>query len=164
MTRIAKVLVPVDFTDYSNQAVDYAGMLAAKFGARVRLLHVIEKFTYSVTDTIQVVDHYSALRAIAQPLIEGLRKHLDEHGVAADAEIRTGTPYAEILDEADRFKADLIVMGTHGRTGLAHALLGSVAERVVRLARCPVLTVRSTPAGGAAREAAKRGARAKPKK
>jgi nucleotide-binding universal stress UspA family protein len=164
MTRIARILVPVDFTDYSNRAVDYAGMLAAEFGARVRVLHVIEKFTYSVTDTIQVVDHYSALQAIAQPLIEGLRKRLDERGVAAEAEIRTGTPYAEILDEAKRFKPDLIVMGTHGRTGLAHALLGSVAERVVRLATCPVLTVRSETSGAAARGQAKRGPRTKPKK
>lgn len=146
MVRMAKILVPVDLSDNSSLAVDYAATLAAKFGARVRLLHVIEKFTYSVTDTIQVVDHFSALRAIAEPLVEGLRETLAQRGAAADAEIRTGTAYAEILDEEKRFRPDLIVMGTHGRTGLAHVLLGSVAERIVRLASCPVLTVRSEPA------------------
>jgi nucleotide-binding universal stress UspA family protein len=139
MSRIKTILVPVDFTDYSNRAADYAAMLAKQFRATIVLLHVIEPFTYSMTDTVVVTDHYTALKVIAQRLIDALRRKVGRQGVKAL--VLRGTPYVTIVEHARKNRANLIVMGTHGRTGLEHLVLGSVAERVVRLAPCPVLTV-----------------------
>lgn len=140
--KVRKILVPVDFTPYSNQAVDYATLVARQFKAKILLMHVIEQFTYSVTDAIQLVDHYATLRAIAQPLIEGLRKKLRKSGVKSDTLVTKGIPAVEIVERARKDRFDLIIMGTHGRTGVQRFMLGSVAERVVRTAPCPVLTVR----------------------
>ena len=140
---INKILVPTDFTDYSEGAMNYAKMMAKKLGAGLLLVHVIEPFTYSVTDTIQVVDHYGALKAIAEPLMDNLRKKIQKEKLQVDTAVLSGTPYLEIIKKARQSGADLIVMGTHGRTGVTHLLMGSVAERVVRMSHCPVLTVRS---------------------
>jgi glycine betaine transporter len=147
MAQIKTIMVPVDFTEYSNRAVDYAVRIAHPFKAKIRLLHVIEQFTYSVTDTIQVVDHYAALKAIADPLMESLKGKLRRKGLAVDTLVVRGTPYLKILEQARKDRSDLIIMGTHGRTGVQHLVLGSVAERVVRLAPCPVMTVRGRPGG-----------------
>jgi nucleotide-binding universal stress UspA family protein len=143
MSRIKTILVPVDFTDYSNRAADYAAMLAKQFRATLILVHAIEPFTYSMTDTVLVTDHYTALKVIAQRLIDALRRKVGKKGVKVKTLVLRGTPYVTIVEHARKNRANLIVMGTHGRTGLEHLVLGSVAERVVRLAPCPVLTVRS---------------------
>jgi len=140
---IKKIMVPTDFTEYSEGAMDYARMMAKKLNAGLLLVHVIEPFTYSVTDTIQVVDHYGALKAIAGPLMESLKKKILKDKLKVDTAVLSGTPYLEIIKKARQAGVDLIVMGTHGRTGVTHLLMGSVAERVVRMAHCPVLTVRS---------------------
>jgi len=112
------------------------------FKAKILLMHVIEQFTYSVTDTIQLMDHYTTLKTIAQPLIEGLQKKLKKAGVKADTRVAKGIPAVEIIEKARKDHFDMIIMGTHGRTGIQRFMLGSVAERVVRTAPCPVLTVR----------------------
>ena len=138
--KIQKILVPTDFTSHSDKAINYAVMMARAFEARILLIHVIEPFTYSVSETIQVMDHYVALREIADPIMDNLREQLSKQA-KVDTFIVKGFPYVEIVKKAKQSKADLIVMGTHGRTGLKHLLMGSVAERVVRLARCPVLTI-----------------------
>ncbi len=142
VSRISKILVPTDFTDFSTQAIDYAVMLGKEFKASLLLMHVIEPFTYSVSDTIQVVDHYVALKSIAEPLMETLKKKLAKSKLKVSTYVIQGTPYLEITQKARKAKVDLIVMGTHGRTGVGHLLLGSVTERVVRMAHCPVLTIR----------------------
>jgi len=108
----------------------------------VVLVHAIEQLTYDVSDTLWVVDHYQALRQIADRLMGNLSKRLARQGVRAHTVMLRGTPALRIIEEAKKRRADLIIMGTHGRTGLEHLLLGSVAERVVRLSPCPVLTVR----------------------
>jgi universal stress protein A len=140
--KIKKILVPTDFTPHSEQAIRYAAELAKKFGAGVIVMHVIEAFTYSVTDTIQVIDHYRALKTIAEPLLDGMRNKLIKEKIKTVGYLTKGSPYQEIVEKARQARVDLIVMGTHGRAGVTHLLLGSVAERVVRMAECPVLTVR----------------------
>jgi len=143
MLRIKTILVPVDFTDSSNRAVDYAVALSRQFRAKIVLLHVIEPFTYSVTDTVVVTDHHAALAAIADRMMDLLSQKLRRHGTKVEHAVMSGSPAWTILDQAKKRRSDLIVMGTRGRTGIEHLLVGSVAERVVRLASCPVLTVGS---------------------
>lgn len=143
MKMIKRIVVPVDFTNFSSRAADYAVMLARRFKARIVLVHVIEPFTYDINESMWVVDHYTALKAIGDRLLTQQQKVLGKKGVTAQAVLLQGRPSYEIVEEARKRRADLIVMGTHGRTGLEHVVLGSVAERVVRLAACPVLTVGS---------------------
>ena len=131
-----KILIPVDFSPHSNHALRYARVLAERFDCELTLMHVV------VTDTLNVIEHRRALETIATTLLENLRAELEEHGLAVSTVLVTGTPYREILKHAEREHMDLIVMGTHGRTGVEHLLIGSVAERIVRLSPCPVLTVR----------------------
>jgi len=140
--QIRGIMVPVDFSSYSKQAVNYAAMIAKKFNAGIVVAHVIDSLSYSVTDTLKVIEHRRALETIAGTLLDNLSKQLREKNLKVKTYLVSGTPYREILKKTQLEKVDLIVMGTHGRTGVAHLLLGSVAERVVRLSPCPVLTVR----------------------
>jgi nucleotide-binding universal stress UspA family protein len=139
--RIRKILVPVDFSSYSESAVAYASAIAEKFGAALILMHVIEAFPYSVTDTMKVISHRRALQILARALMRNIAVELRNRGLAVKTSLTQGNPSREILATARREKPDLIVMGTHGRTGLPHVLLGSVAEKTVRLSPAPVLTV-----------------------
>ncbi len=142
LLSIRKIMVPTDFTVYSDHAIEYAIMVARKFEAKILLIHVIEPFAYSVTDTVQIIDHYTALKTVAKPILENLQKRLLKKGLKVDSILLDGNPYLEIVKKTREAGVDLIIMGTHGRTGIEHILMGSVAERVVRLAPCPVLTVR----------------------
>lgn len=139
---IKKILVPTDFTVYSDHAIEYAIMVGRKFQAKILLVHVIEPLTYSLTDTVQIIDHYTALKTVAKPILENLQKMILKKGLEADILLLDGNPYLEIVKKSREAGVDLIIMGTHGRTGIEHILMGSVAERVVRLASCPVVTVR----------------------
>jgi nucleotide-binding universal stress UspA family protein len=138
---IKKILVATDFSSHSKRAMDYAASLAKEAGAGIVLMHVIESFPYSVTDTLHIVDHRRALEKTAGFLLENLRQELAGAGVSVKSLLTNGAPYEEILKASRREKADLIVMGTHGRTGVKHLILGSVAEKVVRLSSCPVMTI-----------------------
>ena len=140
--RIRKIIVPTDFTAFSDHALDYATVIAKQFRSSILIMHVIEPFTYSVTDMMQVIDHYVPLKTIAQPMIENLQKRILKGGVKSTAFVTKGTPYLEIIKKARKDGVDMIIMGTHGRTGARHMLMGSVAERVVRMASCPVLTLK----------------------
>jgi len=139
---IKRILVPTDFSSHSTHAIDHAAIVAKQFDSEVILIHVIESLPYSVTDTFNIVEHRRALETTAGSLLENLRKDLIEKDLSVRTHLVTGTPYREILKKSGREKVDLIVMGTHGRTGVKRLLLGSVAEKVVRLSTCPVLTVR----------------------
>jgi len=143
MKKIKRIVVPVDFTGFSRRAAEYAVMLARQFKAGIVLVHVIEPFTYDINESMWVVDHFTALKTIAERLLAQQQQALKRKGVTVRTALRQGRPPFEIVDEARKRKADLIVMGTHGRTGLEHVVLGSVAERVVRLAPCPVVTIGS---------------------
>lgn len=150
MINIRQILVATDFGESSKAAVQNATELAESFHARLDVLHVVEEPYGYVGDTHGYIPEVDAFR---ESLNEAARAQL--HQVLTPEEVqrwrarlslRTGTPYAEIVRYAQDSGVDLIVMGTHGRVPLWHMLLGSVAERVVRYARCPVLTVRQTDA------------------
>jgi nucleotide-binding universal stress UspA family protein len=145
MKNIETILVAIDFSDSSDNAFDTAFFLAQKFSARLILVHVINE---PVDLRGFYVPHISfdkleeEITLGAQKMMEVFcRNHL---GNFADYEsmIVPGIPYAEIIKTAEEKNADMIVLGTHGRTGLDHVLFGSTAEKVVRKSRLPVLTVR----------------------
>lgn len=141
-----RILVPMDFSAPSDAALEHARSVAIRFGASLHLLHVAD-------------DPYRALYSaeVFVPEIEGLRDEIlkdaagrltdrlrpsDLTELHATAEAIIGIPSGSIVEYAEGHDIDLIVMGTHGRGGMSHLLMGSVAERVVRTATCPVLTVR----------------------
>ncbi len=138
---IQRILVPVDFSSYSKSTIEYASMIAKRFNATILLMHVIDSTPYSVTDTFKVVDHQKVLETLAGSLLQNLVEDLRARNLEVKSHLVWGNPNREILDTAQRETADLIVMGTHGRTGLPHVIIGSVAERTVRLSRIPVLTI-----------------------
>ena len=147
MIALHRILMATDFSDYSNEAMEYAVYLARGFGADLYLLHVFELPFFSHTGVSPGVrpEVHQLIMEAKQEAQEKLNKLAEEvrHQVAkAHPIFKEGTPFLEILKTAGEVPADLIVLGTHGRTGLAHVLMGSVAERVVRKAACPVFSVR----------------------
>jgi nucleotide-binding universal stress UspA family protein len=143
---ITRILVPVDLNHHSARAFEYAAMLARQFGASLELLHVIDDPFVSGAWSADGFDPY--IPDLINRLVDDARQRLRDMKdvVAMDGDevepvVLTGAPAPTIVDRAAAGAFDLIVMGTHGRRGLAHALMGSVAERVVRTAPCPVVTV-----------------------
>jgi nucleotide-binding universal stress UspA family protein len=144
---ITRILVPVDFSAHSEKAVRYATTVANRFGARLTLLHVIEDpFVTGAWSAEAFVPNMpellNTLTQAAQQKMAELKKRLAEHGFVVETAVITGKPATTIVDEAKTGRFDLIVMGTHGRTGVSHVVMGSIAERVVQKAPCAVLTVR----------------------
>lgn len=153
-----RILVPVDFSAHSEKAVRYATTIANKFGARVSLIHVVED--PFVTGAWQAEAFVPNIPELLNELIKAARAQIDEikkqlaaHGFVVETAVITGQPARAIVEHATDGGFDLIVMGTHGRTGLSHALMGSVAERVMQKAPCAVLTVHE-PAPAASKNAA----------
>ena len=143
----SRILVPVDFGPASDAALEHARALARAFNAELHLVHVFEDplLTGAVTAETFVPVEPETRAALMEEAQERLAHRIrpdDRETLGASGEIVTGSPASAITDHAARVGASLIVMGTHGRGGVAHLLLGSVAERVVRSAPCPVLTVR----------------------
>jgi nucleotide-binding universal stress UspA family protein len=136
--NIRHILAPTDFSEHSAQAVTYAFELAQKVGAKLSLLHVIEVPVYPIEVYLPLKDlEQDARRELARLLPEAETAH-----VTVTRLVEMGVPYQKILETAAAEQVDMIVMATHGRTGLSHLVMGSVAERVVRTAPCPVLTIR----------------------
>jgi universal stress protein A len=136
--EIRHILSPTDFSEHAEQAVTAAFELAQRFGTKLSLLHVIEVPVYAIEVALPLENlEREARRGLALLHPEAEAAHVD---VARLVEL--GVPYQRILETARAEQVDLIVMATHGRTGLGHLFVGSVAERVVRLASCPVLTIR----------------------
>jgi universal stress protein A len=142
---IRSILVPIDFSVHSKNALKYAIPMAVQFGAMLHLIYVVEP-------TI-----YPADLGFGQVVLPGVEDELRQKGadelkaliekeiggrVEATATVRTGNPHHEILSEAEEKEVDLIVVATHGHSGVEHMLFGSTADRIVRHAHCPVLTVR----------------------
>jgi len=144
---ISRILVPTDFSAASDAALAFARTVASTFGASLHLLHVFEDPIVPAG----IVEAYAPLPTeLRAALVEDARTQLatrvsdeDRLHFRATTEIVSGSSAMAIVEYAQDHHNDLIVMGTHGRTGVSHLLLGSVAERVVRLAPCPVLTVRA---------------------
>ncbi|MCS6865583.1 MAG: universal stress protein [Gemmataceae bacterium] len=146
MIHLHRILVPTDFSEYARPAIRYAAELAQKFSAELILLHVVPDTILALPDAVMPTPAPLAdLEAMVASGKQGLANVIaSEHltHLHPRAEVRIGSPAAEIIAAANDLKADLICIGTHGRTGLLRVLLGSVAEMVVRQAPCPVLTVR----------------------
>ena len=147
---LTKILAPNDFSDDSTRALGYAEEMARKFGAEIVVMHVDQplapvmlapEFGPSI-DTGVMSRIAEEQRLLAQKELDKIVARLRDGGLKARSLLRVGAPFLEIINAAQTENADLIVMGTHGRSGLAHVLLGSVAERVVQKAPCPVLTIR----------------------
>lgn len=141
---LTRILVPTDFSATSAAAVKYGVALAEAFGAQLHLLHVLEPPAPWLAGEIAMVSapvDEAELRRSAETELTGLLTR-DEHArLRAVVATATGAPFAEIVRYAGREQIDLVVMGTHGRGAMAHLLIGSVAENVVRKAPCPVLTI-----------------------
>ncbi|MCB0743668.1 MAG: universal stress protein [Ignavibacteriales bacterium] len=145
MNDITKILVPIDFSNYSKQALRYAVNFSKKFSSKLYLVYVVEpviypsdfsmgQVTFPVTDT--------ELNQRAKEELETLAKEEIGAEISVETIIRTGKPFVEINETASELDIDLIIIATHGHTGMEHLLFGSTAEKVVRKAPCPVLTLR----------------------
>jgi nucleotide-binding universal stress UspA family protein len=147
MFRISKILCPIDFSTCSERAAERAVELAQHFGAELVLLHCYEQRGYAMPD-LAGWTYAGEHRPLAEIARDAAQVRLDEVRQTLTAPdgarwlLAEGSPAASILEEANRGGYDLLVLGTHGRTGLQHLLIGSVAQRVMRSARCPVLIVR----------------------
>jgi nucleotide-binding universal stress UspA family protein len=141
---VQRILVPTDFSEPAHEALDLAIAYAQKFGARLTLMHAHELPTYVFPDAVMPVTPQvvAQIEQTAKEELERLAVKVRAAGVPVDTISTVGPNDAEICRFAEELGIDLIIMGTHGRTGLRHALLGSVAEKVVRRSPCPVLTVR----------------------
>ncbi len=139
------IVVATDFSDCSRRALDLALEIAAKFDSKLTLVHSWEAPSYAYAGGVYVtVDLVRPIEQAAVALLERETAELKIRMPTAQSMIRNGVAWEEILAAAAQLHADLIVLGTHGRRGLSHALLGSVAEKVVRLATVPVLTAHGT--------------------
>jgi nucleotide-binding universal stress UspA family protein len=155
MTRnFTRILVPTDFSAPSNAALTLAKRMAAMSGASLHLLHVLED---SMTTAAAAVGVYAPTAELREKWLEGARSLLstqltpeEQASFRSTEVVMFGAPARTIVEHAKAHDIDLIVMGTHGRGGVEHMLIGSVAERVVRSAVCPVLTVRDNGAVRAA--------------
>src|SRR5919201_5660357 len=143
---VQHVLVPIDFSATADRALTYAIALAQQLQARLTLLHVLDLTPVTMEDmtTGMTATYLDDLETDAQHLLQASRERVQRAGLQAESLLVQGTPTQTILDTAGDKGVDLIIMGTHGRTGLAHVLLGSVAEHVIRHAPCPVLVMRKT--------------------
>ena len=141
-----RILVPTDFSEPSDAALEYAKALATRFGASLHLIHVVEDALVTgvfggeayIPESMGVVE---GMREDAEHRLNARLTPLERNRLRATVGVLNGPNAPTILNTAREWGIDLIVMGTHGRTGVVHALMGSVAERVVRSAPCPVLTV-----------------------
>lgn len=145
MVPIRRILFPTDFSQPADHAWPFALHFAHEFGAEVHLLHVVApppRMTEAYAAHFDAAKLTAALTAEANASLDRFLREAKDRHIPSQAEVRVGVDFHEIVDYARTHQIDLVVMATHGRTGLAHALVGSVAERVVRTAPCPVLTVK----------------------
>ena len=142
---IERILIPTDFSESSRYALKYAVDLNAVFGARLFLLHILQDFTefseYNLSPSI-LPQLYLEFEENAAKRLEEMVNTLVPSEMHCDTYILHGVPFFEIIQFAQREKADLIVIGSRGRTGIKQVLFGHTAEKVVKKASCPVLTVK----------------------
>jgi universal stress protein A len=145
---IRRILVPIDYSKNSQVALSYAAELALSFGASLDIVHVWDRPTY-VTDAVMVQRPGEAHKPIGELIRENAQKDMNEYlssitlpsGVPITSRLLSGDPAASLVAELKKGEHELVVLSTHGRTGVAHLLLGSIAEKLVRLSPVPVLTV-----------------------
>ncbi len=137
------ILAPVDFSDCSLDAAEYAAIVARTTKATVTLLHVLEPVCYGLDFTLSHGEERERLQTTVSRRLDALATALTAAGIPTDRVVRGGLPGDAILEIAAQRACNLIVMGTHGRRGISHVVAGSVAESVLRRAPCPILTVKS---------------------
>ena len=141
-----RIVVPTDFSACSEDAWALARRIAGAVGSEIVLVHVFVEPPSYAEPSLPVNSAWQVIESAGKWVEETLEKWADaarEKGISVRTLVRTGSPYQEIVDLATDERADLVAMGTHGRSGVSRLLLGSVADRVIRLAPCPVLTVRT---------------------
>lgn len=139
---LERILVPVDFSDCSLDALEYAVVLAQQAKASLMLLHVLEPVSYGLDFTLSHIRTREQVRESWTKRLEELASSHRHPNMPIEYRLRGGFPSDSILDSAQTLPCDLIVMGTHGRRGISHTISGSVAEAVLRKAHCPVIAVR----------------------
>lgn len=143
--QVSKILVPIDFSDYSKMALDYAVEFAKKFNSQLFLIYVIEPIVYPSDFGLGQVPISSIDMEIQSRAEDEMQKLINEK-VPKETKVswivRVGKPFIEIINEAKEKDCDLIIIATHGHTGIEHILFGSTAEKVVRKSPIPVLVVR----------------------
>jgi len=148
MSEIKHILVPTDFAEPAQLALEFAIDLSKKFGAALTLLHVYDVPVYPYSWAAPSADEQARIRSAAQQHLDDAVAELRKQVPSAQGVLRCGSPWEEIQKTAEDTDASLIVMGTHGRRGLQHMMLGSVVEKTLRLSCIPVLTVRAKPHPG----------------
>jgi len=145
MITLKTILFPTDFSDFSLYALDYAVSFARQYGAKLVLMHGVDVF---LSDPAYFAPYVPDRRMFGD-FENKSRERLDEiaktkvpDGIPVEIVVKQGRPFVEIVREARERKVDLVVIATHGRTGLSHAMFGSTAEKVVRKAPCPVLSIK----------------------
>jgi nucleotide-binding universal stress UspA family protein len=144
MIRLAKILLPTDLSAYASYAQPYAVELASAYEADLHLVYVVDSHWMGPIASVEfpgrIEDGLRHSREAGEKALRALQAQIS--GLEVRAQVLIGAPHVEIVRYARREEIDLIVIATHGRMGLAHALIGSVAEKVVQMAPCPVLTVK----------------------
>jgi universal stress protein A len=143
-----RILVPIDFSEYTKKSTSYAARFASRYNSTLLLVHVFE-FGYAVTvgehmkpSSELLKSQAAAAEQAARENLAAIENQLRNRGLKTEAYQCVGSPFDEIVKMANQLNIDLIIIGSHGRTGFSHLLLGSVAERVVEHAQCPVLVVK----------------------
>ena len=146
MKPIARILVPVDFSTHSSEAVRFAADMSRRYEASLELVHVFHVTTYALPEGYVVPSNEQlehVMKELESQLAAAKQAAAEAGARSAQTTLIQGGVTTEILRFAKERECDLIVMGTHGRTGMKHLLMGSVAEQIVRVASCPVLTLRA---------------------
>ncbi|PLX30922.1 MAG: universal stress protein [Ignavibacteria bacterium] len=147
MPRIHRIVVPIDFSDYSKEAFRYAIEFAQTFNASIVLVYVVEPVVYPSDFSFGQIALPSMDQELRDHSLEQLQKMIQNdvpEGISASGAVRSGKPFVEIIKLSKEIEADLIIIATHGHSGIEHVLFGSTAEKVVRKAPCPVLSIRSS--------------------
>ena len=144
MIEFSKILYLTDFSEASEYAGQYAISIAGKYGCRLYVAHVVEPFTYADDFGIDYGAQLREMEATARRLLDDTAASMKKTGADVESILLSGNPSAEIVKFAKEETIDLIVMATHGRSGVEHLLMGSVAEKILRKSPCPVMTVKKT--------------------
>ena len=144
MIEFSKILYVTDFSESSEYAGQYAISIAGKYGCRLYVAHVVEPFTYADDFGIDYGAQLREMEATARRLLDNTAASMKRTGADVESILLSGNPSAEIVKFAKEETIDLIVMATHGRSGVEHLLMGSVAEKILRKSPCPVMTVKKT--------------------
>ncbi len=142
MIEIKKILIPTDFSEYSQHALKYAVALAESFKAKLYVMHVWEHSMIGAPSEAYPQEIMIGAQKSEEEALKRLTDELRSKRIEAEGVFVTGRVYVEIVTKAEELDVDLIILATHGRTGLSHMVFGSTAEKIVRLAPCPVLTVK----------------------